>query len=75
MIILSSNDEKVFISCFISKNLITPKELNASDIVKQLAPIIGGSGGGQPFFATGGGKNLNAIDKALIESEKIISQL
>ena len=75
MIILSSNDEKVFISCFISKNLITQKKLNASNIVKQLAPIIGGSGGGQPFFATGGGKNLNAIDKALIESDKIISQL
>ena len=75
MIILSSNDEKVFISCFISKNLITQKKLNASNIVKQLAPIIGGSGGGQPFFATGGGKNINAIDKALIESNKIISQL
>ena len=75
MIILSSNDEKVFISCFISKNLITLKKLNASNIVKQLAPIIDGSGGGQPFFATGGGKNINAIDKALIESNKIISQL
>ena len=59
---------------FISKNLITEK-LNASNIVKQLAPIIGGSGGSQPFFATGGGKNINAIDKALIESNKIISQL
>ena len=73
MIILSSNDEKVFISCFISKNLIAQKKLNASNIVKQLAPIIDGSGGGQPFFATGGGKNLNAIDKAIIESEKINS--
>ena len=75
MIILSSNDEKVFISCFISKNLIAQKKLNASNIVKQLAPIIDGSGGGQPFYATGGGKNLNAIDKAITESEKIITQL
>ena len=75
MIIFSSNDEKVFISCFISKNLIAQKKFNASNIVKQLAPIIDGSGGGQPFFATGGGKNLNAKDKAIIESEKIISQL
>ena len=75
MIILSSNDEKVFISCFISKNLIAQKKLNASNIVKQLAPIIDGSGGGQPFYATGGGKNLNAINKAIIESEKIITQL
>ena len=75
MIVLSSSDEKVFISCFISKNLIAERNFNASNIIKQLAPIIDGSGGGQPFFATGGGKNINAIDKALAESEKIISQL
>ena len=75
MIILSSNDEKVFISCFISKNLIDEKNLNASNIIKQLTPIIEGSGGGQPFFASGGGKNLNAVGKALTEAEKIISQL
>ena len=75
MIVLSSSDEKVFISCFISKNLIAERNFNASNIIKQLAPIIDGSGGGQLFFATGGGKNINAIDKALAESEKIISQL
>ena len=75
MIVLSSSDEKVFISCFISKNLIAERNFNASNIIKQLAPIIDGSGGGQPFFATGGGKNINAIDKALAESEKIITQL
>ena len=75
MIVLSSSDEKVFISCFISKNLIAERNFNDSNIIKQLAPIIDGSGGGQPFFATGGGKNINAIDKALAESEKIISQL
>ena len=75
MIVLSSSDEKVFISCFISKNLIAERNFNASNIIKQLAPIIDGSGGGQPFFATGGGKNINAIDKALAESKKIISQL
>ena len=60
---------------FYFKEFNSWKKLNASNIVKQLAPIIGGSGGGQPFFATGGGKNINAIDKALIESNKIISQL
>ena len=75
MIVISSSDEKVFISSFISKNLIAERNLNASNIIKQLAPIIDGSGGGQPFFATGGGKNINAIDKALTESEKIINQL
>jgi len=75
MIVFSISDEKVFISCFISKNLIAEKNLNASNIIKRLTPIIEGSGGGQPFFASGGGKNLDAVDEALAESEKIISQL
>ena len=75
MIVISISYEKVFISCFISKNLITEKNLNASNIIKQLTPIIEGSGGGQPFFAAGGGKNLDALDEALAESEKIINQL
>ena len=75
MIVISISYEKVFISCFISKNLITEKNLNASNIIKQLTPIIEGSGGGQPFFAAGGGKNLDAVDEALAESEKIINQL
>ena len=75
MIVISLSYEKVFISCFISKNLITEKNLNASNIIKQLTPIIEGSGGGQPFFAAGGGKNLDAVDEALAESEKIINQL
>ena len=75
MIVISLSYEKVFISCFISKNLITEKNLNASNIIKQLTPIIEGSGGGQPFFAAGGGKNLDALDEALAESEKIINQL
>ena len=75
MIVFSISDEKVFISCLISKNLIAEKNLNASNIIKRLTPIIEGSGGGQPFFASGGGKNLDAVDEALAESEKIISQL
>ena len=75
MIIFTRSPEKAFISCYISKSLTLQKGFNASNIIKQLAPIIDGSGGGQPFFATGGGKNINAVGKALAESEKIISQL
>ena len=75
LILISKSDEKVFISCFISKNLIEEKELNASKIVRELSPLINGSGGGQPFFATGGGTNKNGIDQVILESKKIITQL
>jgi alanyl-tRNA synthetase len=75
LILISNSEEKVFISCFISKNLIEEKELNASKIIRELSPLINGSGGGQPFFATGGGTNKNGIEQVITESKKIITQL
>ena len=75
MIILSKTNEKVFISCFISKDIVEEKELDASEIVKELSQLIDGSGGGQSFFATAGGKNINGIKSVLSQSEKIISQI
>jgi len=75
MIIVSKTDEKVFISCFVSKDLVEEKGLNASNIVKELSPMIDGNGGGQPFFATAGGKKIDGIESVLSESEKIISQI
>ena len=75
MIIFTRSPEKAFISCYISKSLTLQKGFNASNIIKDLSPIIDGSGGGQPFFATGGGKNIEANDKALAEAEKIINLL
>jgi len=75
LIILSKTSEKVFISCFISKDLVKEKGLNASEIVKKLSPLIDGNGGGQSFFATAGGKNINGIESVLSESEELISQI
>lgn len=61
------DEEKVFLSCYISKALVEEKKLNAGQIVKSLGQLINGGGGGQPFFATAGGKNPNGIAKALEE--------
>ena len=75
MIIVSKTDEKAFISCFVSKELVEEKGFNASNIVKELSPIIDGNGGGQPFFATAGGKKIDGIKAVLNQSEKIINQI
>jgi alanyl-tRNA synthetase len=75
MILLSKSNDKVFMSCFISKNIITEKELDASKIIKELSPLISGSGGGQSFYATGGGTNTDGINSVISEAEKIISQI
>jgi alanyl-tRNA synthetase len=47
---------------------------SANDIVRKLAPILGGSGGGSPTFAQGGGPRTSEVNKAAISVEGIISQ-
>ena len=62
-----SGEDKAQLMVAIDKNL-TP-DLHAGKIVGQLAKEINGGGGGQPFFASAGGKNpagmKNALNKAL----------
>ena len=60
------------IPCYISKNLVADKNLNAGNIVRELGKYIQGGGGGQPFFATAGGKNPDGISEALEEGKKYI---
>ncbi len=61
----SESDGKALLSCYISKELVATKGLNAGTIVRELGKYINGGGGGQPFFATAGGKNPDGINEAL----------
>ena len=56
---------KALLSCYISKELVASKDLNAGTVVRELGKHIQGGGGGQPFFATAGGKNPAGIQAAL----------
>ncbi|MCD0470695.1 alanine--tRNA ligase [Flavobacterium sp. JAS] len=53
------------IHCYISKELVASKSLNANAVIKELGKYIEGNGGGQPFFASGKGKNANGVAEAL----------
>jgi len=53
------------IAVIISDELIASKQLNAVEVIRHISKEIQGGGGGQPFFATAGGKNLAGLDKAL----------
>ncbi|RZS99864.1 alanine--tRNA ligase [Aquimarina brevivitae] len=75
LLVLGSNQNgKALLSCYISKNLVDERSLNAGQIVRDLGKFIQGGGGGQPFFATAGGKNPAGIEEALIEAKKIVAK-
>ena len=61
----SQANRKAILSCYISKELVASKGFNAGTIVRELGKYIQGGGGGQPFFATAGGKNPDGINAAL----------
>ena len=50
------------------------KGLKAGDIVKEIAPLIGGGGGGRPQMAQAGGKNPEKIDEALTRAAELIKE-
>jgi alanyl-tRNA synthetase len=65
MILGSDADDKATLTVIISKNLVDDKKLNAGTIVRELGKHIQGGGGGQPHFATAGGKKPEGIPAAL----------
>nr|AOE08589.1 alanyl-tRNA synthetase [uncultured bacterium]CCG00515.1 Alanyl-tRNA synthetase [uncultured Flavobacteriia bacterium] len=65
ILLASRQGGKALLSCYIDKNLVKEKNLNAGTIVRELGKFIQGGGGGQPFFATAGGKNPEGIAAAL----------
>jgi len=68
LVLTAAIDGKPSITVMISENLVNDKGLNAGNIVRELAKEVRGGGGGQPFFATAGGKDIaglpNVLEKA-----------
>lgn len=72
-LLISEIENKVGIVAVVSDDLIKEKKILAGNIVKQIAQIVGGSGGGRSHLATAGGKDVTKIDEALSSIEKIFS--
>ena len=60
------------LTCYVSKELVAEKNLNAWQVVRELGKYIQGGGGGQPFFATAGGKNISGIPQALENASQFV---
>jgi alanyl-tRNA synthetase len=73
VVIASENDGKVHIVVSVTPDLT--KRLKAGQIVKELAPIVGGGGGGRPDFAEAGGKQPEKIDEMLEAAKGVIEKM
>ncbi|QQL51260.1 alanine--tRNA ligase [Mucilaginibacter ginkgonis] len=72
LVLTADFDGKPNITVMIAENLVKEKSFNAGNIVRELAKEIQGGGGGQPFFATAGGKDLSGLHKALAKAIEFV---
>jgi alanyl-tRNA synthetase len=73
VVLAAGSDGKVSLVVGVTPDLT--KRVPAGQVVKQLAPIVGGGGGGRPDFAEAGGKDPSKIDDALAASRGIVEKL
>jgi alanyl-tRNA synthetase len=72
LVLATADEEKPMLTCYVSKELVAEKNLNAGQVVRELGKFIQGGGGGQPFFATAGGKNVAGIQQALEKAVEFV---
>ena len=75
-VIAASNAEKGTCSfaCACDKGAIS-KGAHAGNIVREVAKVAGGSGGGKPDMAMAGGKEISKIDDALMSANEILKSM
>ena len=73
MVVGSVADGKPALAVTLGDELVR-RGLNAGTIVRDAAKEIQGGGGGQPFFATAGGKNPGGIEAAMLKAESLIRE-
>jgi alanyl-tRNA synthetase len=73
VVLAGQTDGRVSIVVSVAAELT--KRVQAGRIVKELAPIVGGGGGGRPEFAEAGGKDASKIDAMIEESPRVIARL
>jgi alanyl-tRNA synthetase len=73
VVLASPSDGKVSIVVGVTPDLT--KKVPAGQVVKQLAPIVGGGGGGRPDFAEAGGKDASKIGEMLAASREVVEKM
>ena len=73
VVLVSEADGKVSLVVSVTKDLVG--KVPAGQVVRAIAPIVGGGGGGRPDFAEAGGKQPEKIDEMLAAAPGVIEKL
>lgn len=73
IVLASGKDSKVSFVVMATEDLVK-KGVHAGNLIREIAQIAGGSGGGRPNMAQAGGKDLSKIDEALNRTEEILKK-
>ncbi|MBI2219796.1 MAG: alanine--tRNA ligase [Acidobacteria bacterium] len=73
VVLVSEHDGRVSLIVSVTKDLAG--RVHAGTIVKRVAPIVGGGGGGRPDFAEAGGKDASRIDELLSKSREVVAEM
>ena len=73
LVIGSKVEDKATLTIMLGDEIVAAG-VNAANVVREAAKAINGGGGGQPFFATAGGKNPDGIEKAILKAVEIIRE-
>ncbi|MFK7952884.1 MAG: alanine--tRNA ligase [Ekhidna sp.] len=71
LLIAANIDQKPMLTVMLSDDLVK-SGMNANEIIRKMASAIKGGGGGQPFYATAGGKELSGLPEALKLGKELI---
>jgi alanyl-tRNA synthetase len=73
LILAASIDGKPQISVMLGEQLAKTNRYNAQHLIKELAKEIEGGGGGQPFYATAGGKKLDGLAQVINKAKTLVA--
>jgi alanyl-tRNA synthetase len=73
-LIAAADGDRVALVAFAARDLVERKAVHAGDLVKAVAPVVGGGGGGRPDLAQAGGKDAARLDEALALGRSLLEK-
>ena len=72
--LVNTDQDKAIIQVNVAEKLVNQGQYHAGNIIKEVASLIGGGGGGQAGFATAGGKKLEGVDAVIARLGTLVGE-